>query len=62
MTLQQTALLNDLRFGPASAATLADRTGYAVSSVRRDIQAIRRAGHRIDDARDNNGLYRLVTA
>lgn len=59
MTIQQTELLRELQSGPASAATLAQRTGYAVSSVRRDIQAIRRSGVNVNDARDNNGLYRI---
>jgi len=30
------------------------------ASVRRNIQELRRAGYNINDARDNNGLYRLV--
>lgn len=59
MTIQQTELLAILQSGPASARQLADQTGYAPSSVRRDIQVLRRYGILINDARDNNGLYRI---
>lgn len=57
----QQDILTHLRSGAASSFTLANLTGYAVSSIRREIQVLRTLGHTINDARDNNGLYRLVT-
>lgn len=59
---RQRLILNQLQTGNATSSTLAYAIGDIVptASVRRDIQALRRAGYIINDARDNNGAYRLV--
>ena len=68
MTARQTVILNALKTGPISSVQLADAVdavegGFVpTASIRRDIQAIRRAGFLVDDARDNDGLYRLHNA
>ncbi len=62
MSRRQAVILGHLQSGPYSVYTLADILGAPDASVRRDIQALRRLGHNINDARDNNGLYRLVNA
>ncbi len=60
MSARQLAILSELQVGPISSFGLSLRVGAPTASVRRDIQSLRRLGHRIDDARDNNGQYRLV--
>lgn len=60
MSSRQTTILHQLQSGAASAQTLAAVVYAPVASVRRDIQALRRLGWNINDARDNNGAYRLV--
>lgn len=62
MSPRQEDILNLIRTGPISIHGLADRVYAPGPSIRRDIQALRRLGHNINDARDNNGLYRLVPA
>lgn len=58
-TRRQT-ILTTLQNGPASAQTLATILNAPQASVRRAIALLRDMGHTINDARDNNGLYRLV--
>lgn len=58
--LRATVILDTLRSGPASAYTLATILNAPQASVRRTIQGLRDMGHNINDARDNNGLYRLA--
>jgi len=62
MNTRQQTILNALQTGPQSIRSLADSIAPWVpfASVRRNIQELRRAGYNINDARDNNGLYRLV--
>lgn len=60
MNARQTTILRTLQSGPATAYTLAGIIDAPTASVRRDIQVLRSMGHNINDARDNNGLYRLV--
>jgi predicted DNA-binding transcriptional regulator YafY len=60
LSIQQQEILHILQNGPATSFSLAAQTGYSPNSVRRDIQAIRRSGVNINDARDNNGLYRIA--
>lgn len=62
MSHRQATILRELQSGAASAYTLAGIVNAPDASVRRDIQALRRAGWNINDARDNNGLYRLAPA
>ncbi len=52
-------ILSTLRNGPTSAAALATILQAPQASVRRAIGTLREEGHVIDDARDNNGQYRL---
>lgn len=60
LSTRQTTILNNLQSGPYTAYSLANLVNAPEASVRRDIQALRAAGHNIADARDNQGLYRLV--
>ncbi len=62
MSNRQSVILNKLQSGSgsASAADLALWLNAPVASIRRDIQTLRRLGHNINDARDNDGLYRLA--
>lgn len=53
-------ILSTLRNGPASAQTLASILDAPQASVRRTVALLRDMGHTINDARDNNGMYRLV--
>lgn len=61
MSNRQSAILTLLQNGPSTGYSLADAINAPDASVRRDIQALRRAGYNINDARDNNGLYRLAS-
>lgn len=60
ISTRQSSILNILQTGPATVYTLGNSIGAPYASVRRDIQSLRRAGYNINDARDNNGLYRLA--
>lgn len=62
MSDRQRQILNILQTGATSVYGIADRLGAPTPSVRRDIRSLRLQGHLINDARDNNGLYRLVQA
>lgn len=55
-------ILTVLKSGPITAYALALYLNAPQASVRRTIRTLRRHGHLINDARDNNGLYRLVQA
>lgn len=62
MSNRQSTILNLLRSGPITGYSIADYLGAPDASVRRDIQSLRKAGYVINDPRDNNGTYRLVSA
>lgn len=55
-------IIYELESGPISAYELATILDCPAASVRRTVQALRAEGFVINDARDNNGLYRLVRA
>lgn len=58
MSHRQEVILLALRSGPTTSYTLAQSLDCPEASVRRDIQALRRAGHSIGVA-EYDGLYRL---
>ena len=62
MSNRQQTILSTLQSGPASAQTLASLLDAPQASIRRDVIRLRTLGYRIDDARDFDGLYRLVGA
>ena len=62
MSDRQERILQILTSGPASSFYIANQLDAPLASVRRDIQSLRKLGHRIDDARDFAGVYRLVAA
>ncbi len=60
MSNRQSTILHTLQDGPVTAWGLGLVTGAPTASVRRDIQVLRKLGHNINDARDNDGRYRIV--
>lgn len=62
MSQRMQTILSTLQSGPTSAQTLASLLDAPQASIRRDVIKLRNEGYRIDDARDNNGLYRLTVA
>lgn len=62
MSDRQRTILNLLQDGPITSYSLAARLNAPTASVRRDIRSLRQQGWNINDARDNDGLYRLAPA
>lgn len=60
MSNRQRIILDILQDGPATAFSLAQNLGAPIASVRRDVIHLRQQGWFINDARDYNGMYRLV--
>lgn len=61
MSNRKNEILDILKTGPASARTIGYTLNAPAASIRRTIQELRH-DFTINDARDNNGLYRLVQA
>lgn len=62
MSDRQIRILQELQLGPVSQFSLASRLNAPTDSVRRDVAALRKAGHAITDARHSGGVYRLTAA